>query len=68
MFELVLPVFQEVTDNLKKGAHLFNVTIKLINYSAYSSTASFALPIPVSDWLVFCSRDLILHQINKWEW
>ena len=31
----------------------------------YSSTSSFGLPIPVSDWLIFCSENLILHQKTK---
>ena len=31
----------------------------------YSSTGSFGLPIPVSDWLIFCSKNLILHQKKK---
>ena len=31
----------------------------------HSSTGSFGLPIPVSDWLIFCSKNLILHQEKK---
>ena len=31
----------------------------------YSSTGSFGLPIPVSDLLIFCSKNLILHQKKK---
>ena len=32
------------------------------NTNPYSSTNNFFSPIPVSDWLIFCCRNFILHQ------
>ena len=36
-------------------------------HSFYTAEASdnFLSPIPVSDWLIFCGRNLILHQRKK---
>ena len=34
--------------------------------NTYSSTDNLSSPIPVSDWLIFCYEDSILHQTNKW--
>ena len=32
------------------------------NYYIYSCADNFLSPIPVSDWLIFCCRNLTLHQ------
>ena len=50
------------TDTLR---HVFSSCIAEIHTPIllnYRSTKNFLTPIPVSDWLIFCCRDLILHQ------
>ena len=32
------------------------------SYSACSSTDNFLSPIPISDWLIFCWENLMLHK------
>ena len=39
--------------------------LSVIVFVAYGSTDNFLLPIPVSDWLILCCGNLILHQKNK---
>ena len=48
---------------------VWNVLIKFSNsYQTYSSTDSWKPPIYLSDWLIFCCGNLMLHQKKKMKW
>ena len=47
--------------------NLQSILCKVREYSK-SSTDNFLPPIPISDWLIFCCRNLILHEKKNWKW
>ena len=62
-------VSAQFSRNIKYSLYAMLFLSNTKNYEAiffytYSSTYSFLSPIPVSDWLIFCCGNLILHQAS----
>ena len=66
-----MPVLVNFLKHNLRRSLIFYVIIKvwvIFRCYACSSTDNFLSSVPVSDWIIFCCGNLILHQKRKWKW